>query len=76
MEVTVNIPFSELLTVLDRLTPAQRATLQTKLSDRKNVESSKEKLRALLLTGPKLTDKQLQSIQQTRKEINQWRKRS
>mgnify|MGYP001060958762 CR=1 FL=1 len=72
MEVTVNIPFRELLTAVKNLTPAQRKQLQSALtSPEKN--RSKDRLKDLLLSGPRLTDKQLKIIKQTRKEINQWR---
>jgi hypothetical protein len=76
MEVTVNIPFADLLTLIDRLSPAQKARIQSKLSDEQSATTSKERLRMLLLNGPNLTDEQLQTIHQTRKEINQWRAKS
>jgi hypothetical protein len=76
MEITLNIPFTDLLSVVQNLTPAQRALLQTELATQPKTTSSKERLKKLLLNGPKLTGKQLKTIQQTRKEINQWRTKS
>lgn len=75
MGVTVNIPFRELLTAVKNLTPAQREQLQSALATPEETKS-KERLKNLLLSGPGLTDKQLKTIQQTRKEINQWRTKS
>ena len=72
----LNIPFNDLLTVVQKLTPAQRAQLQTELEAQPKIASSKDRLRKLLLSGPSLSDKQLKAIQQTRKEINQWRTKS
>lgn len=76
MEITLNIPFSELLSVVQNLTPIQRAQLQAQLMNNSKQTHAKSRLKELLLNGPALTDRQLKTIQQTRKEINQWRTKS
>jgi hypothetical protein len=73
MEVTVNIPFDDLLGLVNRLTPTQRERLKAELANPPARASSKDRLRKLLLTGPALTNLQLKSVKQARKEINQWR---
>ncbi len=80
MEVKVQLPFQELVTIVRQLSPAQKAKLQKELATeepKKNKPASKKsRLTELLLNGPVFTDQQIQAIEETRKSINQWRKKS
>lgn len=71
MQLTVNIPFTDLLNLVGSLTPAQRAELQAKLDNTAAPKPSKARLKELLLKGPALTDGQLEVIAQNRKAFNQ-----
>lgn len=74
MELTIKIPFSDLLNMVHKLTPAQRAKLQYELSHIKGRNgSSKTRLKEMLLKGPTITEAQIKTFEQSRKEINQWR---
>lgn len=73
MELKVNIPFQELLTLVRQLTSAQKATLQQELTQEPSAASKKQRIADLLMNGPVLTDEQLEMFEQIRNEINQWR---
>ena len=46
------------------------------LTHQEAMATPRKRLKELLLTGPALTDEQLQTTRQTRKAINQWRTKS
>ena len=73
MEVKVHIPFNELIAVVRQLSPAQKAQLQKELIQQVKPVTKKSRLTELLLNGPVFTDEQIQTIEETRKSINQWR---
>jgi len=73
MEVKVQIPFNELVTIVKQLSPTQKAKLQKELTQEVKGVTTKSRLTELLLNGPVFTDEQIQTIEETRKSINQWR---
>jgi len=73
MEVKVQIPFEELVAVIRQLSPAQKADLQKELAQQVIPTTKKSRLTELLLNGPVFTDEQIETIEETRKSINQWR---
>ncbi len=74
MEIKVHIPFEELVAIVRQLSPTQKATLQKELGQ-ETQPSRKSRLTELLLNGPVFTDEQIKTIEETRKSINQWRKK-
>jgi len=76
MEMTVQIPFRQLLTLVKTLTPAQKARLKKELTEETEPVQEKSRLTELLLSGPVLTEKEIGVIEETRKSINQWRTES
>lgn len=56
MEMKVQVPFQQLLTLVKRLTPAQRARLRQKLIDKKPVQKDKDEFIEYLLNVPVYSD--------------------
>ena len=73
MEMKVQVPFQQLLTLVKRLTPAQRARLQQELVDKKPVQKGKDEFIDYLLNGPVYSDKEIKIIEENRKSIAAWR---
>lgn len=73
MEVRVQIPFEELVSIVRQLSPAEKAKLKGELTKGTKPASKNSRLTELLLNGPVFTDKQIKTIEETRKSINQWR---
>ena len=73
MEVKVQIPFNELVAIVKQLSPTQKAKLQKELSQDVKGVTKGSRLTELLLNGPVFTDEQIETIEETRKSINQWR---
>ena len=72
MQVQVDIGFDQLLKIVKTLPPGKlrqlKAEIEKEVTDDKSVD-----LEALLLNGPTATKKQLNTISENRKAINQWR---
>lgn len=73
MEVKVDIPFEELVTIIRQLSPTLKARLQEELAAEGKLTTKKSRLTELLLNGPVFTDQQVKTIEETRKSINEWR---
>jgi hypothetical protein len=75
MEVKVHIPFTELVEIIKQLSPSQKARLRKELAQESNQANTtkKSRLTELLLRGPVFTEEQIQTIEETRKSINEWR---
>ncbi len=73
MEVKVQIPFNELVAIVRQLSSTQKAKLQKELTQEIEPVTKKSRLKELLLNGPIFTDEQIETIEETRKSINQWR---
>ena len=75
MEVSVPIPFQQLVDIVRQLPPSQKAKLQKVLEEDTAPAPKASRLTELLLTGTLFTDKQIEAIEDNRKSINQWRKK-
>ncbi len=73
MEMKVQVPFKQLLTIVKTLTPSQKAKLMAELQDEQIVSKQKDDFFETLLNGPVASKKQLDIISANRKSINQWR---
>lgn len=74
MEMTVEVPFQQLLEWVKVLTPSQKAILKKELEEEKPIKKN-EKLIQLLLDAPVFTEEDIARIEQTRKSINKWRRK-
>lgn len=73
MEVKVQIPFIELVAMVRQLSPTQKERLQKELTQKAEPVTKNSRLTELLLNGPVFSDKQIKTVEETRKSINQWR---
>ena len=76
MEMKVQLPFNQLLTVVRNLTPGQKATLQAALSEEKVLTNQKDDTIEFLLNGPVYDEKDINIIKENRKSITKWRTKS
>lgn len=73
MQVEVDIAFDQLLKIVRKLPAGQLKQLGAEIEKEKIEKKSTVDLKALLLSGPVATKKQLEIIEKNRKAINQWR---
>ncbi len=74
MEVVLEMPFEQLVSIVKQLTPSQKAKLKKELlNDISPKQKEHSSLTELLLSGPVFSDKQIETIENTRKSINTWR---
>lgn len=73
MEMKVQIPFDQLLTAIKTLTPTQKAKLKQELNEEVSATDDKTAFIEMLLNGPVYSEKQIQTIEENRKSIAQWR---
>lgn len=76
MEMNLKIPFQQLLIAVKTLTPAQKAKLKQELTEEESVKEDKSAFIEMLLKGPVYTEEQIQTIEENRKSIAQWRTNS
>jgi hypothetical protein len=77
MEIKVQIPFQQLLTIVETLTPAQKASLRKALDEEKPAAKPEEDdFINFLLNGPVYSDKDIAIIEDNRKSIAAWRTKS
>ncbi len=76
MELKVQVPFEELLTIVKTLTPAEKARLRLELDEAKPEQKSKDEFIELLLNGPVYTEDEIKVIEDNRKGIAKWRTKS
>ncbi len=75
MQVQVDIGFDQLVSIVKKLPAQQWAKLKSEIEESgRNVPKNQE-LEAFLLQAPTFSQKQLDTIAETRKTINQWRKK-
>ena len=72
MQVQVDIEFDELLKIVKTLPTGQLKQLKAEIEKKAKSDNSVD-LETLLLNGPVATKKQLVTIENNRKAINQWR---
>lgn len=73
MQVQVDIEFNDLLNLVKSLPIEKLRLLKAEIDKQPSKEKQKVNLKMLLLSGPVATSKQLESIENNRKAINQWR---
>ncbi len=72
MQVQVDIAFDQLLKIVKTLPSGQLRQLKAEIEKEAKTDKSID-LESLLLNGPVATKKQLETIENNRKVINQWR---
>ena len=72
----MQIPFQQFLTAVKTLTLSQKVRLQKELTEEKNEEGDKDAFIEMLLHGPVLMEKEIQTIEENRKSISRWRTKS
>ena len=73
MEMKVQVPFNQLLTVVRALTPGQKAKLRAVLSEEKVLTNQNNDIIEYLLNGPVYDEKDINIIEENRKSITKWR---
>lgn len=73
MQVQVEIGFDELVKIVKTLPTSKLRQLKAEIEKESSKEKDKIDLKNLLLNGPVATKKQLETIENNRKKINQWR---
>lgn len=76
MEMKIQIPFQQLLTVVKTLPPAQKARLRKELDQDPPIAQTKNDFIDLLLHGPVYSDADLKIIDDNSKSIAAWRTKS
>jgi hypothetical protein len=73
MQVQVDIEFDQLVKIVKTLPTGKLRQLKAEIEKKSIKEKGKTDLKTLLLSGPVATKKQLETIENNRKTINQWR---
>ena len=73
MQAQVDIGFDQLVQIAKKLPAQQWTKLKAEVEAQSNVDAEREEFKKLLLNGPTFSKKQLNTIAETRKAINQWR---
>jgi hypothetical protein len=74
MQIQVDIGFEQLVEIVKGLPEAQLLKLKSEIENKKS-KIAKDELRSFLMAGPVFSETQIEDIAQTRKAINQWRKK-
>lgn len=74
MQVQMDIAFDQLIKIVKALPSGQLSQLKAEIEKETNTKKNID-LETLLLNGPVATKKQLETIENNRKAINQWRKK-
>lgn len=73
MEMKVQVPFQQLLTLVKKLTPTQKAKLRQELNDDKPGIEQKDDFLNFLINGPVYSKNDIAIIEENRKSIAAWR---
>ncbi len=73
MEIKVQVPFQQLLTLVKSLTPTEKAKLRKELDEDKLAITDKDAFIDFLLNGPVYSEKDIAIIEENRKSIAAWR---
>ncbi len=74
MQAQVDIEFDQLVQIAKKLPAKQWIKLKTEVESKVTTTTKQRKeFKKLLLSGPVFSKKQLETIDETRKAINQWR---
>jgi hypothetical protein len=73
MQVQVDIEFEQLVKIVKTLPKGKLRQLKAEIEKKNNDNTTTTNLESLLLNGPVATKKQLETIANNRKAINEWR---
>ena len=73
MQAQIDIGFDQLVQIAKKLPTQQWMKLKAAVEAQSNMDTEREEFKKLLLSGPTFSKKQLNTIADTRKAINQWR---
>lgn len=73
MEIKVQVPFQQLLTLVKKLTPMQKAILKKELNGNKPSVERSDDFIEFLLNGPVYSEKEIATIEENKKSIAAWR---
>ena len=73
MEMKVQVPFQQLLSLVKKLTPMQKAILKKELNGKKPPLEKSDDFMEFLLNGPVYSEKEIATIEENRKSIAVWR---
>ncbi len=76
MEMKVQVPFQQLLTLVKTLTPTQKARLRQELNEDKPTKKGKDDYIEFLLNGPVYSEKDIAIVEENRKSMAAWRTKS
>lgn len=76
MELKVQVPFQQLLTIVRALTHSQKAKLRAELNEEQAEPKEKDDFIEYLLNGPVYDDKDIKIIEENGKSIATWRTKS
>ena len=74
MEVKLQIPFQQLLNLVKKLSPKEKAQLKKKL-EKSPSEKKDDDFINFLMQGPVYSEKEIATIEENRKSITEWRKK-
>jgi len=76
MQLTLDIPYEQLISIIRHLPANQLAKLKSDLEHTvvvNNAETEKTNFQEFLLKGPVMSDDQYSAFKENRKAFNQWR---
>ena len=75
MQIQVDIGFDDLIRIVKELPKDQLLKIKKELENQDTKDIQAKDLESFLMSAPTFSAKQLETIEQTRKAINQWRKK-
>ncbi len=76
MELKLQVPFEQLLTLVKTLTPSEKDRLRQELDESNTEKKNKDEFIELLLNGPVYTEEEIKIIEENRISIAKWRTKS
>ncbi len=76
MQVQLDIDFNQLVQLAKRLPSSQWTQLKKEVEAQELMNKEREEFRKLLLNGPTFSQEQLDTIAETRKQIDEWQTKS
>lgn len=74
MEVKLNLGYNQIISIIKQLPAKDIAKIKNELNAiSSEPETAKSSLQNLLLSGPLMDDKQLETFIETRESLNKWR---
>lgn len=74
MEIKFQIPFRQLLKIVQDLTPAQKEILRKELNEENIHGKDKDDFIQFLINGPVYSESEIRVIEDNRKSIAAWRR--